>query len=181
MRALDLDFVDRRRRQRRLLIAIVMSLFFFPVTTYLGYCYKQTAQEMDQLNTALKKRAELRRRPEPIPMTPQQIEISRAEIKEVNKIIDDLSTPWDTLFRIFESTVDDDTVLLALEPQTDRDELLVTAETRNFSTMQTYLARLRESPSLRDIYISSHEVQQQDPQHPVRFVINAKWDKTAQK
>jgi hypothetical protein len=38
-----------------------------------------------------------------------------------------------------------------------------------------YLRFLGAQPKLANVYLQSHQLQQQDPQHPVRFVLGAAW------
>lgn len=161
-----------------MLVTSALMIILSSIALYLGIVYVQTSRDIATMNAELVRRKEMRHTKEAVPPNAQQLELEKAQNKEANEVIDRLSTPWDTLFRIFESTVDEDTVLLELEPQADQNEVQVTAESRNFSTMLDFVRRLQESPSLHDVYVSSHQVQQQDPQHPVRFVVNAKWDRT---
>lgn len=178
MRPLSLDFIGRRRSRSRRLIIMSLLSGLSALAVSLALSYKQSAKEVNALADELRKRDDTSRQVKPPPLTLQQLEVEQASSKEAMAVVGKLSTPWDALFRIFESIVDEDTVLLALDPQPVNGEIQVTAESRNFPAMLAYVKRLRESPSLRDVYVSSHEVQQQDPQHPVRFVINARWDTT---
>jgi hypothetical protein len=38
-----------------------------------------------------------------------------------------------------------------------------------------YLRFLAARPALADVYLQSHDLQKQDPQRPVRFVLSAEW------
>src|SRR3546814_13332811 len=41
--------------------------------------------------------------------------------------------------------------------------------------MLEYLRQVRKAPALRDAYLVSHQFNLQDPQKPVRFVIEGRW------
>jgi Tfp pilus assembly protein PilN len=101
--------------------------------------------------------------------------LRQAEINYANRVIDRLALPWDRLFNEMENTVDSQVVLLGVEPDAERGRISFTSEARDLSAMLSYERRLGGSALLRDVHVQSHQVQIQDPQRPVRFVVGATW------
>jgi Tfp pilus assembly protein PilN len=79
-----------------------------------------------------------------------------------------------------EASVGDQVTLLGVEPDTEKRELRLIAEAKDLDAMLAYARRLQESALFSDAYVVSHQIQQQDPQKPVRFVVNAQWTALAQ-
>lgn len=97
------------------------------------------------------------------------------ELKTAQSVIERLDTPWGALFAAVESAFDDHVTLLSVEPEPERREVRLTAEAKDLQAMQAYIRQLRQSPALRDVYLASHQVNQQDPLRPVRFAASARW------
>jgi len=176
MRALDLDFIGRSRNRRRKRRGVILLLLSCTLAAYIGASYYKANQQLAATTAELQRQRAANRQTEPVAVTAEQTEQIRAEIKQANKIIAKLALPWDELFRIVESSVDENTTLIALEPDAERGEVQITVEARNLAAMLDYVKRLQESPALKDVHVASHQIQQQDPQRPVRFVVSAKWD-----
>jgi DMSO/TMAO reductase YedYZ molybdopterin-dependent catalytic subunit len=101
----------------------------------------------------------------------------RAE-QDAAAAISDLTTPWSSLLRELElaSADSDGTVaVLGIEPDRDKHEVRVLAESRTLPIALAYVERLQKSEALRFPMLESHQVQLKDPQHPVRFEIKAGW------
>lgn len=107
--------------------------------------------------------------------TPEQQERLKAELRFADGVIDQLDTPWDALFGAVEGAYSEQTILLGVEPDTERHEVRLTAEAKDLAAMLAYLSQVRQSPALKDAYLASHQINQQDPQKPVRFTIDAQW------
>ena len=97
------------------------------------------------------------------------------ELTLAQRVIGHLAMPWEPLFQTLESTLGEDVSLLSVIPDTEKMTLSITAEAKNLATMISYQQRLADDPLFQDVYIASHQTQQQDLQKPVRFIINARW------
>ena len=97
------------------------------------------------------------------------------ELKRANEIVNRLALPWDELFKAVEASASDQVALLSIEPDTAKRTLAITAEAKDFAGMLDYVKRLGAEPVLADAHIVSHQIQQQDPQKPVRFTVHASW------
>lgn len=97
------------------------------------------------------------------------------EIKRANEVIDQLALPWDQLFAAIEGVDGKDVALLAIQPDKRKGEVAIGGEAKNVAAMLDYMRRLNEARQLRKVVLLSHQIQQQDPQKPVRFNLSAKW------
>lgn len=98
-----------------------------------------------------------------------------AEIKRANEVIDQLALPWDRLFAAVEEATGKDVALLSIQPDRRKGRVVIGGEAKDAAAMLDYLRRLNEADSLREVALLSHQIQQQDPQKPVRFNLSAKW------
>lgn len=172
MKSLSLNFAwDRRRRGRWfgwLFLAVACGLGGFE-----GWTYWQLSQQFDQWQSDWQR---LQRVPKsPRALKPEDKERLQQELHFANRIIERLDTPWDALFDAVEHAFGEQVTLLNVEPDTERREVRLTAEAKDMTAMLEYVKQVRQSPVLKDAYLASHQINQQDPLRPVRFVVNARW------
>ena len=79
----------------------------------------------------------------------------------------------ESLIAALEKASTKDTALLQLQPDADQRRLRLTAEARNREAMFAYVQRLERSPALAEVHLISHQVQAEDPQHPIQFSLQA--------
>ncbi|MBK5104034.1 MAG: PilN domain-containing protein, partial [Burkholderiales bacterium] len=65
--------------------------------------------------------------------------------------------------------------LLSIESETDKRRVKISGEAKHLESILDYLRYLKSRPALADVYMQSHDLQKQDTQQPVRFVVNAEW------
>ena len=106
---------------------------------------------------------------------PEEQERLKTELRFANRVIEKLDRPWDALFAAVEGATGDQSALLGIEPDPETRQVHLTAEAKSFSAMLDYLKQVRQSPVLQSAYLVSHQINQQDPQKPVRFTIDAPW------
>jgi hypothetical protein len=99
----------------------------------------------------------------------------RSEMRFARRIIDQLDTPWPTLFAAVETAYDDNVTRLGVEPEPERRAVRLLAEAKDAGAMLAYIRQVRQSPMLKDAWLVNHQDNLQDPLHPVRFTINARW------
>jgi len=99
----------------------------------------------------------------------------RSEMRFARRVIEQLDTPWLALFGAVETAYDDNVTLLGVEPEPERREVRLLAEAKDAEAMLAYVRQVRQSPVLRDAWLTNHQVNLQDPLRPVRFSINARW------
>lgn len=105
-----------------------------------------------------------------------------AELQEkmqaARQLANELQMPWAAVFTALETAALKDAALLAIEPDTKKHQLKITVEAKNKEVMFDYLQRVENTPELMDVYLLKHEILLDVDQHPLRFVLVAKW-KTA--
>lgn len=127
----------------------------------------------DQVETRLQARLAMvpeERAPAPVIVVTPEMETQAREEKIIRLAID---RDWEQLFGVLERAQNNDIALLTLQPDAKRGNVVLTGEARNMPALITYQRKLNDS--LRDVVLTTHEVQQQNPQQPVRFTISAHW------
>jgi Tfp pilus assembly protein PilN len=174
MRALDLDFVQRARRLRSLGLALLLIITV--ATGYVGHIYYQQENELERWEAKQHSYQEMQsKNAESSAAQHSKLKSSQAELNAAAQAIDHLSFPWDRLFQEIESSVTEQVVLLSLEPIIGKKEVKIMAEAKNLSAMLDYVNTLQSRALFKDVHLESHQIQQQDPQKPVRFMVNAHW------
>ena len=97
------------------------------------------------------------------------------EVKHANEVLHQLSLPWEALFQTVESAGGKDVTLLALEPDTEKRLVKISGEAKNIAALLEYVKQLEGRNVFGTVYLQSHQVQQQDPDKPVRFSLLAVW------
>jgi len=100
------------------------------------------------------------------------------EIKHANAVLQQLSLPWGNLFRAIESSSGKQVALLAMEPDAEKHVVKISGEAKDIEAALGYVKRLAAQEVFSSVYLQSHQVQQQDPEKPVRFVLLAAWKVT---
>ena len=97
------------------------------------------------------------------------------ELARANDTLRALSVPWDELFGALEAAGSADVSLLALDPMPDKKMLKLQSEARNMDAVLVYLRALAAGPVFAAVSLQSHQVQQADPNHPVRILVLIEW------
>ena len=97
------------------------------------------------------------------------------EIKQANATILELSLPWKELFEAFESSRNSDVAVLTIEPDAQKGLVRIGAEAKSLNSLLDYMAYLQKIPFFKEVSLLNHQIQDQDPQKPVRFMIQASW------
>jgi Tfp pilus assembly protein PilN len=98
-----------------------------------------------------------------------------AQVVAVNTAILQLNLPWRALHDALRAATPPSVALLALEPDAKKHSLRITAETRASDDMIRYLRLLREQEGFSNVTLARHEIVEQDPNHPIRFQVDAQW------
>ncbi|WP_435626530.1 hypothetical protein [Candidatus Ferrigenium straubiae] len=97
------------------------------------------------------------------------------EVKRANEVLRQLTLPWDELFRAVDSAAGKEVVLLAMEPDAEKHMVKISGEAKNLAALLKYIMQLEEQSVFGPVYLQSHQVQQQNPDRPVRFSLLAVW------
>lgn len=97
------------------------------------------------------------------------------EIKQANAIIVELNVPWKELFEAFEVTQNTDIAVLSIEPDAQKGLVRISGEAKSLESLPAYLSYLQKVSLFNEVALLNHQIQQQDPQRPVRFMLQATW------
>jgi Tfp pilus assembly protein PilN len=170
MRALDLDFRRDDRRANWTGIALLAAGLAAAIAA--GAQYSQVAEEFAQAeasvrHAARKPTAEIRPSADP-----QKLAL---EMKRASEVAFQLKLPWNDLFASVEAANTPNVALLSIESDNGKRQVKISAEAKDLKSMLDYLRLLGAQQKLANVYLQSHQVQQQDPQRPVRFVLGSDW------
>jgi hypothetical protein len=163
---LELDYLAPPRRAAwpgALLLAVALAF-----GSYLGVRYHEARQALVRLETESGLLSPERR---PVRVLPR--ERLQSESKAAEAVVRQLTVPWAGLIAALEKASTKDTALLQLQPDADQRRLRLTAEARTREAMFAYVQRLERSPALAEVHLISHQVQAEDPQHPIQFSLQA--------
>lgn len=97
------------------------------------------------------------------------------EVRQANEVLRKLTMPWEDLFRAVETTASKDVTLLALAPNTEKRMVKIYGEAKDFDAVLNYITLLENQKEFGTVYLQSHQIQQQDPEKPIRFTLQAAW------
>jgi Tfp pilus assembly protein PilN len=172
MRALELDFHREDLRARwagaaLLAVALAGTLAVAAQYRHVAAGLAQAEADVRESGIAAKRKS--------IPHPSGDLQKVGLAIKRADEILLRLKLPWNALFASVESGSMPNVALLAIESDTDKGRVKISGEARDLEAMLDYLRFLGTQPTLAEVYLQSHQVQQQDPQRPVRFVLSADW------
>ncbi|MBU1424265.1 MAG: hypothetical protein KKH12_14795 [Gammaproteobacteria bacterium] len=113
-------------------------------------------------------------RPERLPARKDTEQVA-LEIRQANAIIFELNLPWKELFDAFEATQNTDIAILSIEPDAQKGLVRISGEAKALESLPAYLSYLQKVSLFQDVALLNHQIQEQDPQHPVRFMLQATW------
>lgn len=174
MRPLSLDFQRSPRRQN--LAGVALLALGLAATAVAGIQYRELAEAIASREVQI---AGLERttprKPAKTRQTEQEAQQLGVEIRRANQVVQELSQPWDRLFRAVETVGNKDVALLTIEPDAKKRLLQISGEARNLAAMLAYVRLLEQQTALTDVYLQNHHIQQQDADKPVRFSLAASW------
>jgi hypothetical protein len=172
MYALDLDF--RRQRPSARWVGLVVLGAGLVGAAAAGVEHQRLIFELAGVEAALRK-SDVVRKPVAVVSSPNELQNSERENKYASDILRQLDLPWNDLFASVESADLSSVAVLSIESDADNGRVKISAEAKNIAGMLDYARALEARSKLVDIYLLSHAFQQQDPQHPVRFVLSSSW------
>jgi Tfp pilus assembly protein PilN len=102
-------------------------------------------------------------------------EISDAQASEVNTAIAQLNLPWRAVFEAVEAATPQTIALLSLEPDARRNSVKGIAEAKDSEEMVRYIEQLKKQSFFSNVFITMHDINQLDPNKPMRFQFEAYW------
>ncbi len=173
MRTLDLDFRRQNHRTKWLGIAILTA--GIAAAAIAGLQHMRLAEELALAQTGLRQSENAARRQGTVKSSAAQLQQLERTMKRAREVASALKLPWHELFAGVEAAKLPGVALLSIESDSVKRQLKITGEAKDLQSMLEYVHLLGQQPKLVNTYLQSHQVQQQDPQHPVRFVLGTNW------
>lgn len=174
MHALLLDFQDTRRRTGWLSILLLAAGLAAGSYLVIHFFTVQAAVNMlEARQAAIARQTQRTSRPAHLyTRDPQQL---RAEIKDANEVLLQLSLPWAALFKDIEASQQQHVALLSIVPDAPRQVIKISGEARDLTDVLGYLRNLQKAKSLKSVYLQNHKIDLRAAEKPVRFTILASW------
>jgi Tfp pilus assembly protein PilN len=138
----------------------------------LGYrLMAQQRVDQDQLNAALTRA----KAPVVVAIATEQPKISEVQALAVNAAVMQLNLPWRALHDAIGAATPNTIAMLALEPDARKRSMKITAEAKSSDAMIAYVEELKRQELFADVVLTRHEINEQDPNKPIRFQIEAEW------
>jgi hypothetical protein len=172
---LDLDFIQTpflspTRFSWFSLFLLVVSLV---VTLLTWQIYQVKRDEYLRLEAKL---AEINRQQQKkLPAKQAPVSIPPEQLKQLQETINALAIPWNALFEAIELSDQKDIALLSLEPNSQKQQVVLTGEAKNLQVALAYIAQLESQPALSQVFLQKHSIDEANASKPVGFTIFAKW------
>ena len=165
--ALALDFAQAQGQSRAKGIAVVaVAALLLSLALWQSDQAQERVTRLEaELNSLGVKQGAARIRSAPEAATGVELE---DRLRKANRVIRQLSTPWEDVFGGMESANGKHVALLSMESDPSNAEVRVAAEARNVQKMLEYLERLRQDGRLSPAILQSHQVMIEDPSRPTR-------------
>ena len=137
----------------------------------IGYGLRVKSEARDAELQSLRERFAARSQP-----ATRAITISDVQANAVNTIVGRLNLPWHQVFHAVESATPASIALLELTPDAKQHAIKGVAEAKSSDEMLDYIARLSGQVFFRSVVLTRHEVNDKDPNKPLRFQFVAEWD-----
>jgi len=103
------------------------------------------------------------------------LEQLRTRLRLANQIVHKKAIPWDALFRDIEAASNRDVGLLSIEPDVAGRQVKISGEARDAATLARYIETLGQKASLSNVYLTQHELRQEQGSPVLYFDVNATW------
>jgi len=113
----------------------------------------------------------------PVQAAPVQakVTVSPAQAAAVNGAVLQLNLPWRELHDAIGAATPAEVALLALEPDARKHTVRITAEARGSDDMIDYVEKLQAQGWFTAVALTHHEINDVDPNKPIRFQVEAQW------
>lgn len=112
--------------------------------------------------------------------TPKKVTIQEVQADAVNNAVAQLNLPWRDVLDAIENATPPTIALLALEPNAKKQLVKGVAEAKSSDGMIAYIEQLKQQAFFDIVVLTRHEINEQDPNKPIRFQFEAQWTEAAQ-
>lgn len=109
------------------------------------------------------------------PLTEQAARAQMLEVNQANQVVRQLSLPWNALFTAVEASSGQNIALLSLEPDLQKGTVKISGEAKDLNALLSYTRQLSTREIFDSVMLQNHQIQQADPQKPLRFSLLAEW------
>ena len=113
------------------------------------------------------------------PLTEQAAQAQTLEVVQANRVVRQLSQPWNALFKAVEASGGESIALLSLEPDLQKGMVKIGGEAKDLDALLKYVRQLSRREVFGNVFLQHHEIQQADPEKPLRFFLLAEWKEVA--
>lgn len=106
---------------------------------------------------------------------PVVVELTAVQRRRLDELVQQLNTPWPSIFDLVERTKVADVALIGLEPDARLRRMRLTLEGKGLEELYAYTARLATTPEVEQVQLLRHERQDNAPQQPVRLTADLQW------
>jgi Tfp pilus assembly protein PilN len=170
LRALNLDFKQTPRHWS--VPGLLLLLIGAVLLAYVASVERALTGQIELVEARMEV---LAKRGKIMPVQPVDAQVLQQEIRQANDILQQLSLPWDALFKAVEATSEKQIALLSIQPDVGKHIVRIGGEAKDFNALLAYMTRLEQSKILNHVYLTSHELRSQDAEKPVRFSLLANW------
>lgn len=178
MKTIHIDFAPRSisRSMRRMratygaLLGVALVLCVGATTIAIDLVWKNEALQTELRQ--IQDRIEDKEASKPVP---KKFTIPDTEAAAVNGAIAQLNLPWRDVFDAVEAATPTTIALLAIEPDARKHLLRGMAEAQSSDGMIAYIEGLKKQPFFNSVVLTRHEINEQDPNKPIRFQYEASW------
>jgi Tfp pilus assembly protein PilE len=87
-----------------------------------------------------------------------------------------LNLPWSSFFvGLNDAATAGKVALMSIEPDTQRGQVVLVSEARDFESMLKFVKAMQERPEFDSVVLLSHTINRALPEKPVRFRMSAQW------
>ena len=172
MEQIQLDYLSDGRSIWTGAVALVAGLF---AMLFVAWSYQEESQKISQQEMLIANARHASVARQAMAVTEKDSGQMALEIKQANSIILELSLPWKELFDAFESSRHSDIAVLAIEPDAQKGLVRISGEAKSLESLPGYIAYLQKISLFQNVELLNHQIQDQDPQRPVRFMLQASW------
>ena len=166
MKRLDLDLAPTRRHS---IVPWVVLAAALVLAADAAYRHAELSAALDEAQARLQRRV-------PAPQRPLVLDPNAArDFRQAEQVIGRLTLPWDALFRAVEGAVDKRVALMTIEPDARKGEVVLGGEAADYAAVLGYMERLSSPDLLKGVHLVRHELREDQPGHPVRFTLVARW------
>jgi hypothetical protein len=173
---LDLDFIQTPffSLTRFSWLSLFLLLASLAVALFTWQTYQ--AKRVDSIGLEAKLAEINQQQQKKLPVKQAPVSIQPEQLKQLQETVNALAIPWNTLFEAIEQSDQKDIALLSVEPNSQKQQVVMTGEAKNLQVALAYIAQLENQPMLSQVFLQKHSIDEANVSKPVSFTVFAKWE-----